>query len=79
MDDMTKQDRRSWQQGFNDGKAGSPPRSLSALTLAGIDEPSYVEGWVEGESERRVSAWIRAGTAGAYLTSRFTPRPSDPL
>jgi hypothetical protein len=82
MDDMNEQDmvernRRSWQQGFNDGTAGRPTAPLSALTPAGIDERSYIQGWVEGEAERRVSDWIKDGTAGAYLTSNFRPRPSD--
>jgi hypothetical protein len=78
LDNMTEQHRRSWQHGFNDGKAGRLPHSLSALMLASIEEPSYIRGWVEGEAERRVSAWIKAGTAGVYLTSKFAPRPSDP-
>jgi hypothetical protein len=77
MDDMI--DQRSWQQGFGDGKAGRPAAALSALTHAGIDARSYIKGWAEGEAERRVSGWIKDGTAGAYLASTFTPRPSDTI
>ncbi len=72
---MIEQDQHSWQQGFNDGKAGRPPAAPLTLTDAGINEHSYIKGWVEGEAERRVCGWIKDGTAGAYLASNFRARP----
>ena len=75
---MSEQNQPSWQRGFNDGKAGHWFAALPDLQAAGVDERSYMQGWAEGEAERRVSAWIENGTAGSYLASQFRPRSSDP-
>jgi len=45
-------DKPSYQIGYEDGKSGQPSKSQEALVLTGLDEWSYLSGYIEGEAKR---------------------------
>lgn len=45
-------DDASYRAGCDDGLSGSPSKSQKELTLTGLDEWSYLSGYIEGEARR---------------------------
>jgi hypothetical protein len=53
---MSDQVQQSWDGGFDDGKAGRPAATASRLMRAGIDELSYLSGFLAGAARPRKAA-----------------------
>jgi hypothetical protein len=60
---MSDQVQQSWDGGFDDAKAGRPAASASRLMRAGIDELSYLSGFLAGVARPRKAA-SSSGLAG---------------
>ncbi|AFS54630.1 hypothetical protein [Leptospirillum ferriphilum] len=45
-------DNKSYQAGYGEGRSGESSKSHEELVRAGLDDLSYLSGFIEGEAKR---------------------------